>query len=522
MKKRFLALMLAAVMVLSAFTGCKKTEDPANGGNTGSQPTSSASSNNGGSTNTGDNGGSTNSGEVSEVIILYPGEETDAMTNFINNQLNPRLADEVGIKVKMIYKGWDVYWDQKAVLLNAKEPIDLYWDGLPDLSTMVNNQQAQPIGNLIKENCPDMLKVIPESQLAGGVVDGVQYGIPSAYAPSSCMFQLVCVRQDILEGVGMSDIKTADDLKTFAQKAADQYPEMNGPADIIFKPLTRNFASEQYTWIAAGDAVVYGEDTQKAYCYFETDAFKQVAKFNQSMYAEGLYRDELTTNYNERDSRMQQGTYLWVEGSLGKENEIIASVRQQDPNAKLKSFLLNPTADKYITACGGEVLCVPYSAQNPAGAMKFLNWLYKSQENYLFCLYGPEGENYTVQDGRIVLNDPGFEGYFYEWMFRNANYTMFTSDVTDDFINRYENWDSNAKTSDVIAFHFNNENVREIETAITEVVNQRFTPIECGFVDFDSNYDAAVQELKDAGIDQYVAEVQKQLDEFFKVNGHNH
>ena len=231
MKKRFLALLLAAVMVLSAFTGCKKADQPS-GDDNSSTTTQAPSNNNGGSTST-TTQAPANNGEVSEVIILYPGEETDAMTNFINNQLNPRLADEVGIKVKLIYKGWDVYWDQKAVLLNAKEPIDLYWDGLPDLSTMVNNQQAQPIGDLIKENCPDMLKVIPESQLAGGVVDGVQYGIPSAYAPSSCMFQLVCVREDILEGVGMSDIKTADDLKTFAQKAADQYPEMNGPADTL-------------------------------------------------------------------------------------------------------------------------------------------------------------------------------------------------------------------------------------------------------------------------------------------------
>jgi putative aldouronate transport system substrate-binding protein len=514
MKKRFIALLLTAVLALSVLGGCGDEKKPAGNDN----PTQGASA----KQETTATKAPDKPGEVSTVVILYPGEETDSMANFINNQLNPRLADEIGIKLKFIYKGWDQYWEQKSILLAAKEPIDLYWDGLPDLSTMVNKQEAQPIGDLIKENCPDMLKVIPESQLAGGLVNGVQYGIPSAYAPSSCMFQLVCVRQDILEGVGMTEIKTADDLKKFASLAADKYPEMNGPADIIFKPLTRNFADEQYTWCAAGDSVVYGEETHKAYCYFETEAFKKVAQFNQSMYNDSLYRDELTTNYNERDSRMQQGTYLWVEGSLGKENEIIASVRSNDPNAKLKSYLLNPTADKYITACGGEVLCVPYSATNAAGAMKFLNWLYKNQENYLFCLYGPEGDNYTIENGRIVLKDPGFEGYFYEWMFRNANYTMFTSDVTEDFIKMYETWDDNAKTSDVIAFHFDNSNVREIETAINEVVNQRFTPIECGFVDFETSYPAALAELKAAGIDTYVAEVQRQLDEFFKVNGHQH
>lgn len=505
--KKFLAAVMAMALCVATLAGCgAKTTDNAAANNTQNEVKAETSA---------------TSGDLEKVVILYPGEETDSMANFINNQLNPRLATEVGIQVEMVYRGWDQYWEQKDIMLNASQTIDLYWDGLPDLAMMVNKHHCQPLDELIAANCPDMLKVFPESQLAGGVVDGVQYGIPSAYAPSSCMFQLVCVRQDILEAVGMTEIKTADDLKQFATLAKEQFPEFNGPADIIFKPLTREFADEQLTWCAYADSVVYGEDTNKAYSYFETDAFKKVAKFNESMYADGLYKDELTTNYNERDSRMQQGTYLWVEGSLGKENEIINSVLANDPNAVLKTYLLKADAPHYVTACGGEVLCIPYSAANPAGALKFLNWMYSSQENYLFCLYGNEGENYTVTDGRIELADPAFEGYFYEWMFRNANYTMFPTTISDEYIKTYEIWDDGAKTSDVIAFHFNNENVQDIEASINEIINQYFTPIECGFVSFDDNYDAAVAKLKDAGIDEYVAEVQRQLDEFFATNGYN-
>ncbi|MBQ6480460.1 MAG: hypothetical protein IJI45_05030, partial [Anaerolineaceae bacterium] len=79
------------------------------------------------------------------------------------------------------------------------------------------------------------------------------------------------------------------------------------------------------------------------------------------------------------------------EGSLGKENEIIGSVKTADPEAVLKNYLLQPEKPRYINATGGEVLCVPYSAPNPEGAMKFLAWLWGSQENYLFCLYGERG-----------------------------------------------------------------------------------------------------------------------------------
>ena len=76
------------------------------------------------------------------------------------------------------------------------------------------------------------------------------------------MYQLVAVRQDILEAVGMTDLKTADDLKEFATRAKEKFPEMKGPADIVFKPLTRYFTDEQYNWIAVEDLVVFGEESK--------------------------------------------------------------------------------------------------------------------------------------------------------------------------------------------------------------------------------------------------------------------
>jgi len=264
-----------------------------------------------------------------KVRILYPGEETDAMANFIQNELNPKLKEEIGEEVELVYKGWDQYWEQKDIMLSAGEKIDLYWDGLADLGTFVNKKQCQPLDELLNQYGQDLKKVYPDSQLAGGVVDGVQYGIPSAYAPSSAMFQLVCVRQDLLEDVGMSEIKTAEDLATFAEKVKEAHPELSGPADIVYKPLTRYFQDEPLNWCGAGDEVVYGENSKKVYDYFETETFKKIANFNHEMYEKGIYRDELTTNYNERDSRMQQGTYLWVEASIGKENEIICPVQVQ-------------------------------------------------------------------------------------------------------------------------------------------------------------------------------------------------
>ncbi|MBU5344660.1 ABC transporter substrate-binding protein [Paenibacillus lautus] len=450
--------------------------------------------------------------KLETVTILYPGERSDRMSEFLDNEFAEKMAADLGLKVEVTFVPWAQYWEQKDIMLAANEPIDLYWDGLPDLSTIVNKKQAMVLDDLIEEYGQDMLKVLPMEQLQGATIDGKIHGIPSAYAPSSAMYQLVAVRQDILEAVGMTDLKTPVDLKEFATRAKEKFPEMKGPADIVFKPLTRYFTDEQYNWIAVEDLVVFGEESKKAYSYYETEAFQEVAKFNHSMYDAGLYTEDLTIKYNERDSRMQTGLYLWVEGSLGKEMEIVDAIKANAPDAEVKTYLLAEDKPRYVTAAGGEVLGIPVNAPNPEGAMKFVNWIYKSQENYLFALYGVEGKDYEIVDGRI--NKLTASEFFYEWMFRNQNYQLFGPSVAQESIDKYKSWDEQAIRSDSLGFRFNNEKVKLIETALKEVAGKDLAAIRSGFVDFETEYPKAIEKLKAAGIDDYVAEIQRQLDEF--------
>lgn len=479
--KRTLAIALALIMLLGILAGCGNTKSGSSKG-------------------------------MEEITILYPGDEADRFTEFLNNEFAERMKNDLNMKVNVVFVPWDQYWDKKDIMLANQEAIDLYWDGLPDLSTMVNKKQCQPIDELLEKYGQDMLKVLPMDYIKGAVIDGNIYGIPSCYAPSSAMFQFVCLRQDILEAVGMDSVSTPEDLMEYSKRATEKFDNIKGGGDPIFKPLARYYGEEQYNWIAAQDLVVFGEDSHKAYDWYETEAFQTLCQFNREMTLAGQYTDDVTIKYNERDSRMQTGNYLWVEGSLGKDTEIIDTVRANAPDATLGNYLLAPEKTKYMTAAGGEVICIPYSAPNPEGAMKFLNWLYASQDNYLFALYGVEGKDYEIVDGRLnrLINDD----LFYEWMFRNRNYQLFTAEVDQDYIDTYEHWDDDAVYSASFGFRFNNENVKEIEARLIEVAQKHFVQLETGFVDFETEYPKAIQAMKDAGIDEYVAEVQRQLDAF--------
>lgn len=483
--KKIIALVIFVIVVISAFTSCERGKLSKKG-----------------------------SSSLEEVNILYPGDESNRMSEFLDSDFAEVMEKELGIKLNVTFVSWDHYWTQKDIMLAAREPIDLFWDGLPSLSTIINKKQAQPLDELIKLYGQDMLKAIPMDHIKGGKVDGLIYGIPSAYTPSSAMYQSICLRQDLLEDVGMSVIKSPNDLMMFSTKVREKYPEIKGGAGPLIKPLTRYFTEEQYTWVASEDIVVFGEESHSVSSYYETDAFKKLAQFSMSMSDKGQYSDDVTLRYNERGSRLKSGLYLWVEGSLGKDKELLGPVRQNAPEARLKSYLLSEEKPKYINAAGGEVLCIPHSAPNPEGAMKFLNWIYKSIDNYNMAIYGIEGKDFNIVDGRIErINTNDF---FYEWMFRNKNFKMFGKETDEEFINKYKHWDDEAIVSKSFGFAFDNTNVKEIENKLNEAIGTAFLPISTGFLSYEEYYPKALKKLKDAGIDEYVKEVQSQIEEFLE------
>ena len=58
---------------------------------------------------------------LEEITILYPGEETDEMANFINGPFAEKMKTELNLKVNMRYLSWADYWDQKKLMLAAAE-----------------------------------------------------------------------------------------------------------------------------------------------------------------------------------------------------------------------------------------------------------------------------------------------------------------------------------------------------------------------------------------------------------------
>ena len=150
--------------------------------------------------------------------------------------------------------------------------------------------------------------------------------------------------------------------------------------------------------------------------------------------------------------------------------------------------------------------------------MMFFNWIYQTEENFLFTCYGVEGKDYTLnEDGSIERLSK--DDLWYDWMFNNIAYAKFSSDVNPDFISDLEHWEDNTELSKLYGFTFDNTPVKSEVAQIDSIWTNKVLPLLDGFVDFDSNYDAILAELKAAGIDRYTEEFTRQLTEYHAASG---
>ena len=450
-------------------------------------------------------------GEFAALKALYPGDMSNRMEEFLGNEFKDLLKKNLNMSLEVMYVPWDQYWDKKDMMLAANEQMDWYWDCFPNLYQMTAKKQNIPLDDMLTY-LPDLLKVIPMENIKAATVNGKIMGIPSTNCPNSGMWEFIVVRQDMLEKVGMKEIKTTADLKAFGEKVKAKYPDMNAGAHPVVQALTREFADQGYIFVTDSYMLCAGQKDSKVYSYYETEAFKNVAKYNRDLYLNKLYTDDVTIKLNEGDARLNTGTYLWSDGSVGKNMELIQELKKNVPDAKLETYIIAPEKPMYIPSPGGEIISVSPSSKYPERVMMFLNWIFKSQDNYLTTIYGVKGKDYEIVNGRLKLltNDT----FFYEWMFRNVNYQLYSEDISDAYIEKYKNLAKDPKYANTFGFVFDSSPVKTEEARIREVIGKQLTPVSTGFVDFEQNYEKAIQALKTAGIDKYREECQKQLDVF--------
>jgi putative aldouronate transport system substrate-binding protein len=157
--------------------------------------------------------------------------------------------------------------------------------------------------------------------------------------------------------------------------------------------------------------------------------------------------------------------------------------------------------------------------KNPEAAMRILNVLYTDPDAAQLIANGIEGLDYVLDEngqmkypeGKNGMADLGWAAasmaYWPNVMLCKTWYYEPT-DIYDKMLEK----NKSCNKSLALGFAFDSTKVADQITACSNVVAQYYTPLMYGEVDIDSTLPEFQKALKDAGIDDIIAEKQAQLD----------
>ncbi|WP_052416692.1 MULTISPECIES: extracellular solute-binding protein [unclassified Paenibacillus] len=517
MKKSF-TLALAAMLAVTALAGCG-SKNSGNTVNEGGKESAAATQ----------SAGKEKKTEPVKIKYVVPGTEPKDYKE-VFQKINEKLAaDGVGVEVEKTYIPSDA-WDQKLnLMLSTGEDFDLFHimqDRTP-FSSYYNRGALADISGAIEQYGQNLKKYIPEDIFDGAKIDGKYYAVPSYWVEMASEGEFN-IRRDILRANNLKEPTTPDELISAWETVMKNWKGGNKPyfsnkADFDPVSLHTTVLHRMYDTFpfTVKDKFFYVNQNGEVKSWIETEEFKKDAAFMRQMYTKGLTSPDILVLKGEQlKAQIDSGDWFVNFGTAGS----LSSLQKNNPEATVDDIgvvFFNPEKEylRPLTFKNGNA--VPVNSKHPEEAVKFMNWMLASQENYDLVQYGIEGKHYTKDGdkGMKAINDPdnnnkpGYKGS--ESQSGNVSFMRFDLENSIPENNKVL-FEANPKAINSIAanFAFDPTNVRTEYTNIASEAAASITPIYMGVQEYDKAFPAALDKMKKAGLDKVVAEYQRQFKEY--------
>lgn len=507
MKRKVLAGMLSVALAGTMLAGC--------GGTAEKEPVSEAVQ--GGNTEADEAEGNeeAGSGEAVTVTYLRPGtapEQNEELLKAINDKLE---ADGTGLQLDIMYVPSDVFSDKVNMMMSAGEEFDLLavMEDQKSFTTYIGSEGIMPITEYVNES-EVLQKVIPDWMWESATVKGEIYTIPANWTENADQASCITIRREKLEEYGLEDPETMEDLLHMCEVFTENWDGASAPVIIpMYKePFTWLFRTlDTYPFTVQKD-LIYIDQEGNVKNWIETEEFKVTADFFRTCYEKGYIPEDVLSPSFSSWNTMLTGDFIWVDGcQMWGTKEVW---NERIPGSDLDSIYLNPDGPSFRPQSFRNSTAVSSTSTHPAEAVKFMEWMYSSQENYDLMVYGVEGLTWKDEgEGLYTKLIPDFE-FNADWMIGNMEYERYEKGTYEKFIEIMGVEKPDAENSVVLNFVFDPTNVAtEYANCLAEVEASVY-PIKLGIISYEEGYEDALAKLKAAGIDKVVEEYQKQLNEY--------
>ena len=401
-------------------------------------------------------------------LVLYVISDRPAGQDVVDENLNKLLKEKMNTTIKINWIGWAEYANKYPMLFSSGEQFDM---AVPTL-------------------------------------------LPT-YITYGCIY-----RGDLAAEAGLTDdIDTWEEIEEFGDWLKANHPEMEvidmyaGNVELSLQ-WERNLGN-------------YEIDSGNRYIFYDP------SEEHPTVFA--LYDDPTAPEFYDMCYRFGEKGF-WSKSALSDTD----SAKTQNGKAAMKfhnidtwsGYTVNhPEWDFKYGVMTNDIAHLPYTqdcmvisntAQNPERAMMFWDLLTTDQEVYDAFYYGVLGTTYELnEEGQFSITDPDLYSTSAMWAARTFDLNRNQKGVPEFYDTVRADWEKNIEagkgTERFTGFVFDTSNITTQLANCQNVRQQYGWPLELGYVDPVAGLAEYKQKMQEAGIDDVIAEAQKQLDAYLEA-----
>lgn len=269
------------------------------------------------------------------TLILY-GEASPRMSDFTENEFHDKVLDAINVDVTVQYLPWSEYAGGKTeLMLSSGEKFVTYTD-TAFLSKCVSKGYYADITEAAEAYAQDLRKNCGGDEMFDvWKVDGKLYALPFGNKPNAGENYVITARQDLLEEVGMTELKTLEDVEQFYTLAKEKHPDIIGfgRGGILPQMVNGVIESDMNVFRLNNFVSTDGNklDDPTIYNYYASEEYKQAANIFRDWYQKGMIPSYVMSNGSQIDAEFMAGKALFATGASYRVFEYEDAVRKADP-----------------------------------------------------------------------------------------------------------------------------------------------------------------------------------------------
>jgi putative aldouronate transport system substrate-binding protein len=423
----------------------------------------------------------------------------------VQDEANKYLVDKINAKINMKFIGYGDYTQKMSVIINSGENYDLAftcsWAG--DYLGNARKGAFLELDPYFEKSAKSMHEIIDQRFWDGAKIDGKTYAVPNQKEISTAPMWAFTKEYVEKYNIPYKDIHTLEDLEPWLKIIKEKEP------DIVPLYVTKGFSAPQYfDQLVAPLGIEYGDNSLTIKNMFETNKMKDTLKTLRRYYELGyINSDSATAQDNKAIKRfVTKGDgqpYAEVLWSKDLKYDVVSS----------------QIMDPYVTNASttGSMMAVSKNSKNPDKAVEFLNLLNTDEHLRNLLNYGIEGTHYEkVGEKQIKLTGKAEDYKVGYYTLGNLFLTYTLNNEPETKWDEFRTFNKKAQDSSALGFKFDTSNVTTQIAAINNVLEEFKAALYSGSVDPNEYLDKLNSKLKEQGIDDVKAEMQKQIDEWSK------